>query len=244
MNVMTPIRAVVVDDEPLSRNNVTALLRRHADVQIVRECGDGAESVSEIRRLKPDIVFLDVEMPECDGFDVLEMLGAGAPPAIVFVTAFDKYALQAFEAGALDYLLKPFDSARFDRALERAKERVAYAQSAPRARDTLAIKGVGGITFLKIAHIDWIEASDYYSRVHAREKTYLLRRSLADLESELRPFSFCRVHRSAIVNLDRIAGLALNKNGEHEVLLGDGTELPISRTYRVRLHQLLKARGI
>jgi two-component system, LytTR family, response regulator len=239
-----PIRALVVDDEPLSRSNVTALLQRHAEVEIVGECANGSESVEEIRRLKPDIVFLDVEMPECDGFDVLEMLGAGTPPAIVFVTAYDKYALQAFEAGALDYLLKPFDSVRFDRALERAKERVAYRRSAKRAPDMLAVKSVGGVTFLKIATIDWIEASDYYSRLHSGGKSYLIRRSMADLEDDLRPFSFCRIHRSAIVNLDRVAGMALSENGEYDVLLDDGTKLRLSRAHRRRLTDLLNARGI
>lgn len=239
------IRALIVDDEPLARSNVAALLRRHADVEIAGECGSGSEGVAEIRRLKPDIVFLDVEMPECDGFDVLEMVGTGVPPAIVFVTAYDKYALQAFEAGALDYLLKPFDSERFDRALERAKERVAFERSTRGgAPDTLAIKGVGEVTFVKIAQIDWIEASDYYSRLHAGAKTYLLRRTMADLEDELRPFSFCRIHRSAIVNLDRVTGLELNQNGDHDVLLADGTRLPLSRERRRKLRELLDARTV
>lgn len=246
MNATQPatLRALVVDDEPLSRSNVTTLLRRHSDVEVVGECADGPESVVEILRLKPDIVFLDVEMPECDGFDVLEMLGTGAPPAIVFVTAYDKYALQAFEAGALDYLLKPFDGARFDRALERAKERVAYVRSALSVPDTLAIKSVGGVTFLKVAQIDWIEASDYYSRLHVGGKTHLLRRSMTELENDLRPFSFCRIHRSAIVNLDRVVGIALNENGEHDVLLGDGTRLRLSRAHRRKLRQVLNIRGI
>ena len=236
------IRALVVDDEPLSRSNVLTLLRRHAEVEIVGECASGAESLVEIRKLKPDVVFLDVEMPECDGFDVLEMLGAGVPPAVVFVTAYDKYALQAFESGALDYLLKPFDSTRFDRALERAKERLAFRKSARQAPDTLAIKSVGGVTFLKIGEIDWIEASDYNSRLHAGEKTYSLRRSMADLEEELRPFSFCRIHRAAIVNLARVAALELNENGEHDVVLADGTRLPLSRGHRRKMRALLDAR--
>jgi len=243
-NAPAPIRALVVDDEPLARSNVTALLRRHADVEMVGECSNGSQSVAAIERLKPDVVFLDVEMPECDGFDVLEMLGASAPPAIVFVTAYDKYALQAFEAGALDYLLKPFDTTRFDRALERAKERIAYARSVPRVPETLAIKSIGGVIFLKVAQIDWLEASDYYSRVHAGDKTYLLRRSMTDLENDLRAFSFCRIHRSAIVNLDRVAGIELNESGEHDVLLTDGTKLRLSRAHRRRLRGLLDARGI
>ena len=237
------VRALVVDDEPLSRSNVTALLRRDSEVEIVGESASGAEALDDIRSLKPDVVFLDVEMPECDGFDVLEMLGASVPPAVVFVTAYDKYAIQAFEAGALDYLLKPFDSTRFDRALERAKERAAYNRSAPRATDTLAIKGVGGVTFLKIAQIDWIEASDYYSRLHIGGKTHLLRRSMSELEKDLQPFSFCRIHRSTIVNLDRVRGLELNESGEHDVLLCDGTRHRLSRSHRRKFRTLLDARS-
>ena len=237
------VRALVVDDEPLSRSNVTALLRRHSEVEIVGESGSGKEALDDIRSLKPDVVFLDVEMPECDGFDVLEMLGASVPPAVVFVTAYDKYALQAFEAGALDYLLKPFDSARFDRALERAKERAAYNRSALRPTDTLAIKGVGGVTFLKIAQIDWIEASDYYSRLHIGGKTHLLRRSMSELEKDLQPFSFYRIHRSTIVNLDRVRGLELNEGGEHDVLLEDGTRHRLSRSHRRTFRAALGARS-
>ena len=239
-----PIRALIVDDEPLARSNVSALLRRHADVEIVGQCQNGAEALAEIRRLEPDLVFLDVEMPECDGFDVLEMLGTSMPPAVVFVTAYDKYALQAFEAGALDYLLKPFDGNRFDRALERAKERVAYHKTAPRRANALAIKGVGGVTFVRIDQIDWIEASDYYSRLHVCGKTHLLRRSMSELEKDLQPFSFCRIHRSTIVNLDRVRGLELNENGEHDALLDDGTRLRLSRSHRRTFKSLLDERRV
>jgi two-component system LytT family response regulator len=223
---------LVVDDEPLSRSNVTTLLREHPDVAIIGECGSGTDALTQIPRLKPDVVFLDVEMPECDGFDVLEMLGPKAPPAVVFVTAYDRYAVQAFEAGALDYLVKPFDRVRFERALERAKERIAYSRSAPRPLDTIAIKGLRGITFVKIAEIDWIEASDYYSRLHIAGKSHLLRRSMAELEKDLEAFSFCRIHRSTIVNLDRVSALELNEHGEYDVLLADGTRHRLSRGYR------------
>jgi two-component system LytT family response regulator len=241
--VLAGIRAIIVDDEPLARSNINALLRRHAEVEIVGQCGSGAEALDEIRRLEPDIVFLDVEMPECDGFDVLEMLGASVPPAVVFVTAYDKYAIQAFEAGALDYLLKPFDSSRFERALERAKERVAYNKATPRIANTLAIKSVGGVAFLKIDQIDWIEASDYYSRLHIGGKTHLLRRSMSELEKDLRPFSFCRIHRSTIVNLERVRGLALNESGEYDTLLDDGTRLRLSRSHRRKFKALLDGRS-
>ena len=240
---LAPIRALIVDDEPLARSNVSALLRRHAEVEIVGQCKNGAEALDEIRRLGPDIVFLDVEMPECDGFDVLEMLGASMPPAVVFLTAYDKYALRAFEAGALDYLLKPFDSNRFDRALERAKERVASARAAPRIANTLAIKAVGGVAFVKLDQIDWIEAADYYSRLHIGGKTHLLRRSMSELESDLQTFEFCRIHRSTIVNLERVRGLELNENGEHDALLDDGTRLRVSRSHRGRFESLLEERS-
>src|SRR5271170_5661844 len=153
------IRAVIVDDELLARSNLRILLRLHPEIEIVCECGSGLEGLAEIRNLKPDLVFLDVEMPECDGFDVLEMLGGDLPPAVVFVTAYDKYALRAFEAGALDYLLKPFDNARFELALSRAMERIMQGRSSPRAREHLAVKSAGQISFLKISEIDWIEAA-------------------------------------------------------------------------------------
>lgn len=225
-------RAIVVDDEPLARRNVTALLSGHSDVTIVGECGSGAEALAEIRRLNPDLVFLDVEMPECGGFDVLEMLGAGTPPAIVFVTAYDAYALRAFEAGALDYLLKPFDAERFERAIARAQERIAQSRERPRAEARIAIKSIGGVEFVRVADIDWIEAADYYSRLHAGGRSHLLRRSMADLEADLKHSSFCRIHRSAIVNVERVRSLKLNEEGEHDVLLADGTALRVSRRYR------------
>lgn len=238
------IRAVVVDDEPLSRSNVTTLLGRDAEIEIVRECTGGVEALEAIRTCKPDLVFLDVEMPECDGFDVLEMLGADLPRAIVFVTAYDRYALRAFEVGALDYLLKPFDDARFSVALERAKERLVRGKSVPATRDFLVVKNAGAVTFVRIAHIDWIEAADYYARLHAGAKTHLVRRSIADLERELDPATFCRIHRSTIVRLERVSGLQLSESGEYDVVLDDGTQLRVSRRYRTRVQSILKLRAI
>jgi two-component system LytT family response regulator len=235
------IRAIVVDDEPLSRSNLTTLLRRDAEIDIVAECSTGYEALEKIRNTKPDLVFLDVEMPECDGFDVLEMLGSDLPAAVVFVTAYDKYAVRAFEAGALDYLLKPFDNARFDRALARAKDRLRSA-GPRRTRDHLALKTAGGIAFLRISEIDWIEAADYYSRLHMGAATHLLRRSMAELERELDRSLFCRIHRSAIVRLDRVRGLELNENGDYDVLLEDGARLRSSRRYRKHLQSLLDRR--
>jgi two-component system, LytTR family, response regulator len=236
------IRALVVDDEPLARSNVTVLLRRDPEIEVVGECGSGVEALAEIRGSKPDLVFLDVQMPECDGFDVLEMLGGELPRAVVFVTAYDQYALRAFEAGALDYLLKPFDNARFDRALGRAKERIAHGRNPP-PQERFAVKGAGQVSFLKISEIDWIEAADYYSCLHVGARTHLLRRSMAELDQELDQAVFCRIHRSTIVKLDRVRGLKLNESGEYDVLLEDGTKLRLSRRYRKELQSRLKVRS-
>ena len=233
------IRTVIVDDEPLARSNLAVLLRLDVEIEIVAECGSGAEALAEIRAASPDLVFLDVQMPECDGFDVLELLGPALPPAVVFVTAYDQYALRAFDAGALDYLLKPFDNARFVQALERAKEKIKRGKDLPRKLERLVIKGTGEILFVKITEIDWIEAADYYACLHVGSKTHLLRRSLAELEQQLSDSMFCRIHRSAIVNLDRVRGLELNKDGEYEVLLDSGVRLRLSRRYRKLLESRL-----
>jgi len=237
------IRTIVVDDEPLARSNLTVLLRLDPEIEIVGECGSGSEALSEIRRRKPDLVFLDVQMPECDGFDVVEQLGKDLPSAVVFVTAYDQYALKAFEAGALDYLLKPFDNPRFDRALVRAKERIALSKESPRKIDRLVIKGAGQVTFVRISDIDWIEAADYYACLHVRTKSHLLRRRMADLERELDPAVFCRIHRSSIVNINRIRGLEANEDGEYEVVLDTGTRLRLSRRYRKQLQSRLGIRS-
>lgn len=229
------LRALVVDDEPLARSNVTVLLRPDPEIEIVGECGSGAEALAEIRSKKPELVFLDVQMPECDGFDVLELLGGELPPAVIFVTAYDQYALRAFEAGALDYLLKPFDNPRFERALCRAKERVSQGKMQPRKLERLAIKSAGQVLFLRVSEIDWIEAADYYACLHAGARKHLLRRSMAELEQDLDPNVFCRIHRSAIVNLERVRGLELGEDGEHEVVLEDGARLRLSRRYRKHL---------
>jgi len=186
-------------------------------------------------------VFLDVQMPELDGFDVLEMLGNDLPRAVVFVTAFDQYALRAFEAGALDYLLKPFDNARFALALARAKERIVD-KDGPAKAERLAIKSAGQILFLKTAEIDWIEAADYYACLHVGTKSHLLRRSMSDLERDLATEEFCRIHRSAIVNLHRVRSLRLGEDGEYEVVLENGHSLRMSRSYRKQLQARLGVR--
>jgi two-component system LytT family response regulator len=231
------ITTVIVDDEPLARSNLSILLRRDPAIEIISECSSAMEALTIIRTAKPDLVFLDVQMPEHDGFDVLELLGKDLPPAIVFVTAHDQYALRAFEAGALDYLLKPFDNPRFDLALDRAKQRIAAGKDLPRKLDRLAIKSPGQISFLKISEIDWIEAADYYACLHVGSRTHMLRRSIAELEQDLDPAIFCRIHRSSIVNLNRVRGLELNEDGSNELLLNDGTRLRLSRSYRKQLEE-------
>jgi two-component system LytT family response regulator len=237
------IRALVVDDEPLARSNLSVLLKRDPEIEVIRECSSGMEALVEIHNTKPDLLFLDVQMPECDGFDVLEQLGRDRPPAIVFVTAYDRYALRAFEAGALDYLLKPFDNPRFDRALARAKERIMHDNHPPKKMERLVIKSAGQILFVKISEIDWIEAADYYACLHVGGKTHLLRRSMSDLEQELDQAVFCRVHRSSIVNLERVRGLRLGEDGEYEVLLENGTSLRLSRRYWKEVQARLGVRG-
>jgi two-component system, LytTR family, response regulator len=229
------IRTLIVDDEPPARANLRVLLRGDPEIEIVAECGSGAEALTAIRSKKPDLVFLDVQMPECDGFDVLELLGSELPPGIIFVTAYDQYALRAFEAGALDYLLKPFDNVRFERALARAKGRIVHAKPAARKLERFAIKGTGQVSFVNITEIDWIGAADYYACIHVGAKSHLLRRSMAELEEDLDPRAFCRIHRSAIVNLERVRGLELREDGEHDVRLADGTRLRMSRRYRKEL---------
>ncbi len=244
----------VVDDEPLARSNLTVLLRRDPEIASVIEYGSGLEAVGAIRNQRPDLVFLDVQMPECDGFDVLEILGSDLPSAVVFVTAYDQYALRAFEAGALDYLLKPFDNARFELALNRAKKRIAHNitqsirqsvaqnQDLPGKIERLIVKSAGQVLFVKTSEIDWIEAADYYACLHVGAKTHLLRRSLAELEQELSPLVFCRIHRSTIVNLEQVRRLELNADADYEVLLENGVRLRLSRRYRWQLQSRLGVR--
>jgi len=231
-----PIRALVVDDESLARRNLTVLLNRDPDIGSVAECASGLDAIQEIRKSKPDLVFLDVQMPECDGFDVIDLLGSDLPPTIIFVTAYDEYALRAFEAGALDYLLKPFDDARFGRALNRAKEKLArYLPPQPRAAERLVVRSRGQVLFLSVADIDWIEAAGYYACLHVGNDTHILRRSLSELEQDLGDAKFVRIHRSLVVNLERIRGLELQSGGEYEVVLKSRVRLRLSRRYRKRL---------
>jgi len=231
------IRALIVDDEPLARRSVAAMLAGETDVEMIGECASGGEAVARIRAEHPDLVFLDVHMPDGDGFEVLEALGCELPPAVVFVTAYDRYALRAFEVGAIDYLLKPFDEARFAKVLTRARDWIGQEKSQdPR----LAVKSAAGqVLLIKVSEIDWIEAADYYVSLHVAGRTHLLRRSLANLEKELERQGFCRVHRSALVNLDRVRGLVTDEEGDACVDLACGTRLRLSRSCRKQVQERL-----
>jgi two-component system LytT family response regulator len=237
-----PIQALVVDDEAWARRNLTVLLRRDPDIGTVAECGSGLEAIEEIRKSKPDLVFLDVQMPGCGGFDVLEMLGSDLPSTIIFVTAYDEYALRAFEAGALDYLLKPFDDARFRRALDRAKDKLAhYTSSQQQWVERIVVKCRGEVLFLNVADIDWIEAVGYYACLHVGTDTHVMRRTLLELVRDLDEDKFMRIHRSTIVNLDRIRALELQNGGEYEVVLKSKVRLRLSRRFRKRLQDRMGA---
>jgi len=231
------LRALIVDDEPLARSNVAALLARDVGVVIVGQCGSAEEAVEAIANLTPDLVFLDIEMPECDGFELLERIGPAPAFAIVFVTAHHQFAMRAFEVGALDYLLKPFDDQRFERVLARTKERLQTSSETRR----FIIKNGSALDVVKFTDIDWIEASDYYSTLHAGSKTFMLRRSLADLDALLATHGFSRIHRSAIVNLDRVSALEIREDGEYEVVLHDTKRLRMSRRYRKPILERLGA---
>jgi two-component system LytT family response regulator len=243
------IRALLVDDEPLARSNLKFLLGQDPAIESIAEASSGAEAVAEIRRSHPDLVFLDVQMPECGGFEVVEILKAdGALPVIVFVTAYDEYALRAFDAGALDYLLKPFDDARFALALQRAKVQLAARDRAPvggRVEEVprLTVRSAGQEVYVRIPDIDWVEAADYYVCLHVGPKSHLLRRSMAELERELDPHIFCRIHRSTIVNLRRVRALELDSAGEYEVILESAQRLRLSRRFRKDLQSRMREFG-
>jgi two-component system, LytTR family, response regulator len=236
------IQTLVVDDESWARRNLTVLLQRDPDIGSIVECGSGPEAIGHIRSAKPDLVFLDVQMPGCDGFDLLELLGSDLASIIIFVTAYDEYALRAFEAGALDYLLKPFDDARFNRALDRAKDKIAhYTPARPPTAERLVVKSRGEVLFLNVADIDWIEAVGYYACLHAGSGTHIMRRTLLELERDLGDEKFIRIHRSVIVNIDRIHALELQNGGEYEVVLKSKVRLRLSRRFRKRLQDRMQA---
>jgi two-component system LytT family response regulator len=235
------IRALIVDDEPLARSNLKVLLRQDGDIESILECGSGTEAVAQIRATRPDLVFLDVQMPECGGFEVLELLKGEQPlPVIVFVTAYDEYALRAFDAGALDYLLKPFDDSRFQLAMQRAKQNVAAKELPPQETPRLEVRSAGKVAYVPIPDIDWVEAADYYVCLHVGAKSHLLRKSMAELQQELDPRIFCRIHRSTIVNLRKVTALKVDAAGEHEVILDCGQKLRLSRRFRKDLQSRMR----
>ena len=231
------MKVMIVDDEPLARQVVRLLVESDRELTIVGECS-GIEAASRIEETRPDILFLDIQMPEVGGFDVLERVGVDAVPAVVFVTAYDDYALRAFEAHALDYLLKPFDDRRFYEALARAKEKVRARVGKTIVRRFL-VRTRERMVFVKADDIDWIEAADYYASLHAGGKAHLVRQTMAELEKQLDPEKFVRVHRSAIVNLDRVAELHPLFRGDGILVLHDGTRLRLSRARREEFERRL-----
>jgi len=240
------IRAIVVDDEPLARQRLRQLLAEQSDIKLERECTNGLEAVEAIDELKPDLVFLDVQMPELDGFGVVDAVGPEHMPAVLFVTAFDQHALKAFEVHALDYLLKPFDRERFSTALERARRWIGDGDSqrqslAPLleqvhqgrpASDRILVKSGVHHVFVKLAAIQWVEAEDNYVRLHVEGTSHLVRQTLSGMLGRLDARRFRRIHRSAIVNLDFVQELSPWSSGDYAVLMKDGTKLTLSRTFR------------
>ncbi|HZT60924.1 MAG TPA: LytTR family DNA-binding domain-containing protein [Pyrinomonadaceae bacterium] len=253
---MKKIRALIIDDEPLARDGVRMLLESDPDIAVVGECADGEQAVKAIAEHEPDLVFLDVQMPEMTGFDVIAEVGAELMPAVVFVTAYDKYALKAFEVNALDYLLKPFSKKRFEKALERAKAQIAQPsgddlnrrltallqnfEPGGRYLQRVVVKAAGRVFFLGVDEIDWIEAEDIYVRVHAGRASHLIRGTMGGLEARLDPARFLRIQRSTIVNVERIKELHPLFHGEYVLTLKDGTQLTSGRSYRDRLRPLIE----
>ena len=249
------IRTLIADDEPLARERLAKLLQEEPDVEVVGECSDGREALAAIESTSPDLLFLDVQMPELDGFGVVAALPKERVPAIIFVTAYDQFAVRAFEVNALDYLLKPFDRERFQVALRRAIEQIRrqepgeitrqltqlIADLKPEAKllERLAIKTEGRVVLIKVEDIDWIEASDNYVIIHVGNESHLHRETLTSLEGKLAANQFLRISRSAIVNVDRIKELQPMFHGDYVVILRSGTKLSLSRSYRDRVSQLL-----
>jgi two-component system LytT family response regulator len=259
-----PLRALVVDDDPLARSRLRKLLSAESDVEVVGECASAEEAIGKIAETTPDLVFLDVQMPGMDGFQLIERLRLPVLPAVIFVTAHDEYALRAFEVHALDYLLKPYSRARFLDALRRARAQIeresvtdrrllgllaelraresdrAVAPATAHERERLVVKSDGRMFFVRPAEIDWVEASANYVRLHTHGESYQLRESMKQMEARLPRGTFVRIHRSAIVNLDRVREMQPWFHGEYVVILNDGTKLTASRAYAGRLRELMQ----
>jgi two-component system, LytTR family, response regulator len=249
------IRTIVVDDVELARERVKILLD-NLDVEVVAECANGREAIRAIGGIKPDLVFLDVQMPKVGGFEVIEAVGVEEMPAVIFMTAYDEYALRAFEVNAVDYLLKPFDEERLRKAVVRARRTIEGRTSAgefeerlrrllkevrgePHYLRRLPVKSAHGTTFIPTESVDWISSAGHYLEIHVGQETHLIREQLSRLEAKLDPERFARIHRSVIVNLDRVKTLRPLFNGDHLVLLTNGQKLNLSRTYHERLIELL-----
>jgi two-component system, LytTR family, response regulator len=255
--VTSNIRALIADDEPLAREGMRLHLDSLQDVDIVGEARDGTEAVEMINALRPDLVFLDVQMPGLDGFGVVETVGIDAMPSVIFVTAYDQFALKAFDTHAIDYLLKPFDAERLQSAVEHARtqirgkrrneieERLVALLGELRGKsqflERIVVRSGGRILILRIEDVEWLEAASNYVRIHAGGREYLLRETMTNLETKLDPSHFVRIHRSTIVRLDRIKELEPLFQGDYVLILEDGTRLTSSRGYRDRLQELLQA---
>lgn len=254
------IKVLVVDDEPLAREGVAFQLRNESDVEIVSACQDGGEAIRAIKALKPDLVFLDIRMPKIGGFAVVEKIGTDRMPLVIFLTAYDEHALEAFRVNALDYLLKPIERARFQQALQRARERLAQSRASDQSAQLdsllatlaakaqqpvevpsrIAVKLGGQIHFLRPDQLDWVEAEGDYVSVHTAERSHLLRETMQAMEQRLEPHGFQRIHRSAIVNLDKVEKLVASANGDYEVRLGSGLLLKVGRNYRKALFRRMQ----
>jgi two-component system LytT family response regulator len=244
------MRVLIADDEPLARERVRKLLEREGDCEVVAECSDGLEVLSALRQGTADLVFLDVEMPKLDGFGVLEALGGGEQCAVIFVTADDQYALRAFDEGAVDFLLKPFQEERFQKALDRARSflgrngdptpETGFAPTgSPTYSGPLIVRTKGRLIFLRMRDIDYVRSAGNYVHIYAAGERYSVYASMGSVEERLDPALFIRIHRSAIVNVARIREAVPWFNGEHALVLHDGTELNIGRSYRDRFEQLM-----
>jgi two-component system, LytTR family, response regulator len=248
------LRVLIVDDEAVARRRIRRLLAADPDVAVVGECADGASAVRAITAERPNLAFLDVQMPELDGFEVVQSLRAAELPAIVFVTAFDRYALRAFDVHAIDYLLKPFTSDRFRTALARVRERVDrretthiaalvdHLREKRRYPARVAVRLVDRVVVVDWRDVDWIAGADNYVKLHIGPRELLLRQTLASIEQQLDPERFARIHRSAIVQLDRIAHWRPASHGDAAVVLNNGVILTLSRTWRARVERLVNAR--
>jgi two-component system, LytTR family, response regulator len=241
---MTTLRVLVVDDEPLARSGLAALVRKDPELDCVGECGDGQAAIAAIESLKPDLVLLDVQMPEINGFGVVHAIGADKMPPVIFVTAYEEFALQAFRVHALDYIVKPFSDAALAAALDRAKRGHLHrvvATLLPRQDylTRITVRTAHRMLVVRVADIDWIEAADYCAKLHVGAAAHVVRVSLGALERLLDPATFVRVHRSAIVNLEKLKEIVSDSSGDGIVVLGDGTKVRLARSRRATVDRLL-----